>query len=129
MWHRDDPMGLRVAAVALGRLVGRGEVSAGFAREAARQWAADHVGSGAQHQGLSIRLCWGVFDTARAERLARANADVAVRWAVRPLFRAQASASAIEEAAGRAGGGVLDWPEVAAILGEELAAVRGRRRA
>lgn len=52
-----------------------------------------------------------------------------ISWAVRPMFRASASAADIEAAARRIAGDKLPWPRVVDVLREELAQARGRRRA
>jgi hypothetical protein len=67
-------------------------------------------------------------DRAQEARRASENAALAVRWAVRPLFDRMASKAEIEEAAGKAAGDILTWPQVAAILREELTRAQKQRR-
>lgn len=123
--HRLDPLHLHHAARALGRLVGEGRASESAALEFIQQWGAEFTGQ--PINGLSTRLGQRMLGTAQDVRRERDAAVMAIRWAVRPLFMARAEAAAIEEAAGQANGDVLEWPEVAAVLREEMLAARGRR--
>ncbi len=127
--HTLDPLHLHHAAERLGVIVGNGEMGLEDARACCKQWARDNAAVPQHRLGLQMRLVHRMRDAAVARRRARATAEVAIGWAVRPLFAARATAAAIEEAAGRANGEVLEWDEVAAVLREELAAARGRRRA
>lgn len=124
MKHRLYPMHLHHAAERLGDIVAQGQMSDADASATIRTWQA----SGVDRSGLQARLHWTMRDRAIAAQRARENASTAIRWAVRPLFAALAPSSEIEEAAAKANGDVLAWPDVAAILREELArALRSRR--
>lgn len=125
--HRLDPLHLHHAARRLGRLVAEGAMSG----EAAAG-ALGHMVAGARGvdvAGLQARLHWTMRDEAAGVARARANAETAVRWAVRPLFAMRASKAAIEEAAGRAAGDVLAWEDIVPILADEMRRALGRRRA
>ncbi len=124
MKHRLDPLHLHHAAQRLGDIVATGQMTDADASETIKTWRAD----GVDRSGLQARLHWAMRDRAEATRRLRENTATAIRWAVRPLFAAFAPAAEIEEAAGKANGDVLEWPEVAAILREEMArALRSRR--
>ena len=124
MKHRLYPMHLHHAAERLGDIVAQGQMSDADASATIRTWQA----SGVDRSGLQMRLHWAMRDRAEAMRRQRENTQTAIRWAVRPLFAALAPSSEIEEAAAKANGDVLAWPDVAAILREELArALRSRR--
>ena len=124
MKHRLDPLHFHHAAERLGDIVAQGQMSDADASATIRTWQA----SGVDRSGLQARLHWTMRDRAIAAQRARENASTAIRWAVRPLFAALAPSSEIEEAAAKANGDVLAWPDVAAILREELArALRSRR--
>jgi hypothetical protein len=126
--HRLDPLPLHHAAGRLGEIVGAGDMAMADAVECIRSWVRDGASkAGVDAAGLQMRLVHRMRDAALARRRALDSADTAIRWAVRPLFRARASAAAIEEAAGRANAGVLEWEAVAAVLGQEMAASQGRR--
>lgn len=125
MRHRLDPIHLHHAAERLGDIVAQGQMSDADASATIRTWQA----SGVDRSGLQARLHWTMRDRAIAAQRARENASTAIRWAVRPLFETQAPAAEIEEAAGKANGGVLEWPEVATILRGEMARALKQRRA
>lgn len=125
MKHRLDPLHLHHAAERLGDIVAQGQMSDADASAAIRTWQA----SGVDRSGLQMRLHWAMRDRAEAMRRQRENASTAIRWAVRPLFEQNAAAAEIEEAAGKANGDVLAWPEVAAILRDELHRALKQRRA
>lgn len=84
--------------------------------------------TGVDRSGLQARLHWSMRDAAIAARRTQENVSTAIRWAVRPLFDARASAAEIEEAAGKANGDVLPWEQVASILREEMARALKQRR-
>ena len=116
MTHRHplDPMHMHHAAERLGEIVARGEMSDADASETIVSWVGK--AAGVDSSGLQARLHWSMRDTAAATARQHENATTAIRWAVRPLFAAKAAAVEIEEAAGKANGGVLEWDEVADIL-------------
>ena len=70
---------------------------------------------------LAIRLCWSAQDAATAHAKAVWQAEDAVREAVRPLMEQHATKAQIEEAAGVAARGAIDWPRIFAILRDEVA--------
>lgn len=78
--------------------------------------------------GTGIRLCWVAQDAGRNYARAVWQAEDRVRHAVRPLMDAEATKAAIEEAAGQAAGGVIDWPAIYAVLRDEAAQARHRSR-
>ncbi len=125
MKHRLGPIHLHHAAERLGDIVAQGQMSDADASAAIRTWQA----SGVDRSGLQMRLHWAMRDRAEAMRRQRENASTAIRWAVRPLFEQNAAAAEIEEAAGKANGGVLEWPEVAKLLRDELHRALKQRRA
>lgn len=127
MKHPRDPMHLHHAAQRLGAIVAEGEMSDADASDTIVSLAAK--AHGVDRSGLQARLHWAMRDAAEAHRRARENAYTAVRWAVRPLFEMHAPAAEIEEAAGKANGGVLTWPEVATILRGEMHRALKQRRA
>jgi hypothetical protein len=129
MRHPLDPLHLFHAAQKLGEVVGAGLMEEGEAAEAVVQWARDGAASALHQSGLQMRLMHRMRDAAGAVQARRERAEMAIRWAVRPLFAARASAAAIEEAAGKANGEVFAWEEVARVLRDELARARGRMRA
>ena len=118
MRHRLDPTHLHHAAERLGEIVAAGDMSPSDAADTVRSWA--QAARGVDRSGLQMRLNHTMRDRAIATQRARENAHTAIKWAVRPLFEAQAPAAAIEEAAGKANGDVLEWPEVATILRSEM---------
>lgn len=118
MRHRLDPQHLHHAAERLGDIVAVGGMSPADAADTVRSWA--QAAHGVDRSGLQMRLNHTMRDRAIATQRARENAHTAIKWAVRPLFEAQAPASEIEEAAGKANGDVLEWPEVATILRSEM---------
>lgn len=124
MKHRLYPMHLHHAAERLGDIVAQGQMSDADASATIRTWQA----SGVDRSGLQARLHWTMRDRAIAAQRARENASTAIRWAVRPLILANASKAAVEEAAGQANGGVLEWDEIVQILRNEWEALHGRRR-
>lgn len=67
-------------------------------------------------QWASIRACWALTDQTGATERIEGRAERAIRRAVWPLFESGAPKAAIEEAAGRANGGVLDWNAIFVIL-------------
>lgn len=123
--HQLDPFHLHHAAQRLGEIVGGGEMAMEDAAECVRSWVREAAGP-VDRAGLQMRLMHRMRDAAVGRRQVIERAETAIRWAVRPLFRARASAAEIEEAAGRANDGALGWGQVAAVLGQELAAARGR---
>jgi hypothetical protein len=129
MRHSLDPLHLFHAAQKLGEVVGAGLMEEGEAAATVVQWARDGAVSALHQSGLQTRLMHRMRDTAAAVQARRERAEMAIRWAVRPLFAAWASAAAIEEAAGKANGEVFAWEEVAEVLRDELARARGRMRA
>jgi|GEM_PF-2850005 hypothetical protein len=124
--HRLDPMHLHHAAGKLGEIVAAGEMSDADASGTIKSWCVQ--AAGIDRSGLQARLHWTMRDHAAAAQRARENAVTAIRWAVRPLFSAKASAAEIEEAAGKANGAVLPWEQVAQILREELSRALKQRR-
>lgn len=127
MKHRNDPIHLHYAATRLGNIVARGEMEDADASDTIKSWVANVTL--VDRSGLQARLHWAMRDQAQAHRRAIENAKTAIRWAVRPLFDAHASAAEIEEAASKANGGILDRPDVAAILREEMRRALKQRRA
>jgi hypothetical protein len=124
--HRLDPVGLHHAAERLGELVAADHLTERDAAETITSWAKN--ATGVDRFGLQTRLNWAMRDQAKALHRRRDNTAIAIGWAVRPLFRARASAADIEEAAAKANGDVLAWAEVAAILrAERLSAVKAKR--
>jgi hypothetical protein len=95
------------------------------ASDTIRTWQAD----GVDRSGLQMRLHHAMRDQAHAHRVKRENVATAIRWAVRDLFDRGAAAAEIEEAAGKANGDVLTWPDVAAILRDEMHRALKQRRA
>jgi len=68
-------------------------------------------------KAIAAKTQWEI----RQRRLAAERATEAVRRAVRPLMRRGARKAEIEEAAGRASAGALEWdPDIYQILVEEL---------
>lgn len=121
MKHRNDPIQLHHAATRLGNIVARGEMEDADASDTIKSWVADVTL--VDRSGLQARLHWAMRDQAQAHRRAIENARTAVRWAVRPLFDRRAPAAEIEEAASKAAAGALEWPEVTAILRDEMTRV------
>lgn len=128
MTHRHplDPMHLHHAAERLGEIVARGEMSDADASETIVSWV--DKAAGVDRSGLQARLHWSMRDQAAVARRAEENATTAIRWAVRPLIRDGASKAQIEEAAGQANGGALEWDDIVPILKDEWLAVHARRR-
>jgi hypothetical protein len=124
---RRDPTHLHHAAGRLGDLVASGEMSDEGA-SAAIVHMLPLAPPGLDPAGLQMRLHWTMRDRAQEARRAAENAATAVRWAVRPLFDRKASKAEIEEAAGKAAGEILTWPQVVAILRDELARAQKQRR-
>lgn len=129
MRHDLDPLRLHQAAQRLGEVVGAGLMPDGEAAACVEAWARESAASAGHRRGLQMRLMHRMRDAAVAVRARRERAEMAIRWAVRPLFAARAPAAAIEEAAGAANGEVFAWEEVAGVLRDELARARGRMRA
>jgi hypothetical protein len=140
---RVVPLVLHHAAERMGRLLGEGRVGIEMASACCDQWALEDVtgarvaslegvksavcAAGPLAMSLAVAINQRMRDAAADWARERARAAAAIGWAVRPLFAAGASAAEIEEAAGRANGDVLEWDDVAAILGREMRQVRGRR--
>ena len=125
MKFRNDPLHLHHAAERLGNVVAIGAMSDDDASNVIRAWPApDNV----DRSGLQARLHWAMRDQAAARKRSMENATTAVRWAVRPLFAALASAAEIEEAAAKAAGDALEWAQIAAILHEEMERALRKRR-
>lgn len=125
--HPLDPIALHHAAEQLGNIVARDEMSDADASATIVSWV--ERATGVDRSGLQARLHWSMRDQAAAARRAEENVTTAIRWAVRPLFAAKASAAEIEEAAGAANGGALEWHDVAAILRDEFQRAITKRRA
>ena len=126
MKHRNDPIHLHHAATQLGTIVARDDMSDADASDTIKAWVSNVTT--VDRSGLQARLHHAMRDQARAHRLARENAYTAVRWAVRPLFEQRAPAAEIEDAAAKAAAGILEWPEVAAILRAEMQRTLKQRR-
>jgi len=126
MQHRLDPAKLHAAAAAAGRALAEAHATWCETRMLCREIAQE--ASGVDPIGLAVRLAWTAQDTARDHVRQRRMAEDAVRRAVRPLIAARLSVSAIEEAAGTAGGHALGWPQIYSILRDEIARARGRGR-
>lgn len=124
--HRLDPVNLHHAAERLGHMVGDGSMDDATASDTIVSWV--NTTTGVDRNGLRARLHWSMRDAAISTRRARENVSTAIRWAVRPLFDARASAAEIEEAAGRANGDYLPWEEIASILREEMTRAIKQRR-
>jgi hypothetical protein len=124
--HRLDPIHLHHAAERLGDIVAKGEMADADASATIVSWV-EKV-NGVDRPGLRARLHWTMRDRAIAAQRQRENVVTAIRWAVRPLFDAKASAAEIEEAAGRANGDTLPWEDVASILREEMTRAIKQRR-
>lgn len=126
MRHPLDPIALHHAAEQLGNIVARDEMTDADASATIISWVARSTG--VDKSGLQARLHWSMRDQAEAARRAEENATTAIRWAVRPLIRDGASKAEIEEAAGQANGGALEWDDIVPILKDEWLAVHARRR-
>lgn len=126
MKHRNDPMHLHHAATMLGNVVAREEMSDQDASDTIKSWVAKV--NGVDRSGLQARLHWAMRDQAAVHRAQISNVRTAIKWAVRPLIQAGAAKHEVEEAAGKANGGVLEWEEIVPILREEWNAIHGRRR-
>jgi len=126
MRHPQDPIVLHHAAEQLGNIVARDEMTDADASATIISWVARSTG--VDKSGLQARLHWSMRDQAEAARRAEENATTAIRWAVRPLIRDGASKAQIEEAAGQANGGALEWDDIVPILKDEWLAVHARRR-
>ncbi len=124
--HPQDPIALHHAAEQLGNIVARDEMTDADASATIISWVAPSTG--VDKSGLQARLHWSMRDQAEAARRAEENATTAIRWAVRPLIRDGASKAQIEEAAGQANGGALEWDDIVPILKDEWLAVHARRR-
>jgi len=122
--HRLDPAKLHAAAAAAGQALAEARASWRNTQLACRELAKEST-TGVDEVGLAIRLCWTARDAALDHARQRRLAEDAVRRAVRPLIAARLSVAAIEEAAGTAGGHVLDWPQIYSILRDEVARARG----
>jgi hypothetical protein len=126
MKHRLDPIHLHHAATQLGTIVARDDMSDADASDTIKAWVSNVTT--VDRSGLQARLHHAMRDQARAHRLKLANAETAIKWAVRPLIEAAALKHEIEEAASNANGGVLSWDEIVPILRNEWNALHGRRR-
>ena len=126
MKHRLDPIHLHHAATQLGTIVARDDISDADASDTIKAWVSNVTT--VDRSGLQARLHWAMRDQAHAHRLKLANAETAIKWAVRPLIEAAAPKHEIEEAASNANGGVLSWDEIVPILRNEWNALHGRRR-
>lgn len=126
MSHAPIPAKLRYAAEQAGVLMARGAATWGQTQLLCRELAKeapnlDQIGTG-------IRLCWIAQDAGRNHADAIWQAQDRVRRAVRPMMEAGDTKSAIEEAAGSAAEGVIDWPAIYAVLRDEAAQVRHKSR-
>lgn len=126
MKHQRDPLHLHHAATMLGNVVARGEMSDADASETIVAWCKPVTT--VDRSGLQARLHHAMRDQAAAMAQTRQNIETAIKWAVRPLIRAGADKAAVEEAADKANGGVLDWQEIVPILRDEWNAAHGRRK-
>lgn len=71
-----------------------------------------------------VRLATTMRNTATETLYHRARAERFIRKAVRPLIRNNASKAEVEEAAGKANAGVLDWQDIFPILRDEFLRAR-----
>lgn len=126
MSHAPIPEKLRLAAEQAGVFMAQGAATWGQTQLLCRELAkeAPHL----DQIGTGIRLCWIAQDAGRNHARAAWQAEDRVRRAVRPLMEAGATKSAIEEAAGQAAAGVIDWPAIYAILRDEAGQVRHKTR-
>ena len=98
----------------------QGQLSWASARHVITLWAQGR-------SGLQARLCWAAREAADHQDRMERRAEMQIRWAVRPLFAANATTAQIEEAAGNVRG-PLDWSDVIPILREELQRHRAQRK-
>ena len=120
--HSLDPPAQHDAAERLGIMVADGLISEqeGGKTMAVIVRVAFENAPTVDRMGLKTRLLWSAKDARHSRERQRANADTAIRWAVRPLFAAKATASEIEHAADLANGGILRAEEIAPILRDEM---------
>lgn len=116
----------RRAAWRIGRLVANGELSQASANRVLGVIVrvARENGAGEMER---LQLVWAAREARHVREIERRNAETSVRWAVRPLLRAKATPSEIEEAARRAGPSLSD-SDLRRILAEEWDQAHGRRR-
>ena len=131
MIHHLDPLNLHRVAKSIGEAVARGETDMEIATDICRL-AADaapkHQAYKGDVSGLYVRLCWAARDACADLTRRRSNAAMAVRWAVRSLIERRETPDLIEAAAKLAAGDVLLWEHINAILRDEVARGRNRRR-
>lgn len=126
MRHPLDPVPLHERAERLGESLAENVISFESVREICAAWAQGQ--SQVDKSGLQSRLVGAAVDTASARLRAMANAEMSLRWAVRPLLASRAPVERIEAAALRAAGDVLSRDEIRAVLAEEWQRAQPRRR-
>ena len=85
------------------------------APEGMREWAYGQLRIHARHHGEVLAgRTW--------------QAEDRVRWAIRPLIEARTPKAQVEEVAGHAARGVIEWDRIYAILRDEVARVRQDRK-
>jgi transcription initiation factor TFIIIB Brf1 subunit/transcription initiation factor TFIIB len=127
--HPQDPPAQHDAAEKLGAMVADGLITE---QEAQKTMAvivrvAFQNAPTVDRKGLRTRLVWSARDSRHARETARANAQMAVRWACRPLIQSKAPKAATLEAARKAAGTVLTDAELLPILAEEWDRAHRRR--
>ena len=125
-----DPAAQHEAAATLGRMEADGLLPPGEAAQTLRVivQTAQRNAPDVDAKGLRARLVWSARDARADRQRQRDNVHTAVRWAVRGMFAAKASAADIEATAHKANGNILTRDELVVILREEMKRAQKTRR-